>query len=157
MTSIGTDTVVTASFTLHNAEGDLVDHSPPERPLVWVFGYGQLLPAVEHALEGAQPGDEKTITLAPTDAYGDHDPDAVQFLDRELFPAEPAPRPGMSVLADFGEGPIALQIRDVRNDRITLDLNHPLAGQTLTWSFRIHRVREATADEVADLIPRLES
>ena len=147
--------VVKASFRLTDVEtGLLLDEADDETPLVWLFGRGQLLPAVERVLEGRRPTEVVDVVVPPEEAFGERVDQALQTIDRGAFGEDPPPEVGMSVFADFGDGPQPHRIVRVTEEGVVLDTNHPLAGKHLRFHLRIHAFRDATAREQETLIAR---
>lgn len=145
---IANGTVVGIDYSLHLGDGKIIDASEPSEPLTYLHGEGQIVPGLESALAGLAAGDRKQVTVPPTDGYGEHDARGIQEVDRSAFPPEFQPEPGMELTAE-GEGgePVPFVIREVRADKIVIDLNHPLAGKTLHFDITVREVREATAEE----------
>jgi FKBP-type peptidyl-prolyl cis-trans isomerase SlyD len=151
---VGPGTVLDLAYDVFDAEGERVDGSDPDRPLSVVHGYGELLPALEQALEGMSAGQSKTVELRPNDAYGPRLKDAVLEVDRDEFP--PGVEPGDRFEAENAEGAVVvLKVLDVDGERVVLDTNHPLAGQTVRFELRVLGVRPATSEEAARAEARL--
>jgi FKBP-type peptidyl-prolyl cis-trans isomerase SlyD len=95
-------------------------------------------------------GEEKEVTVAPDDGYGQRDPNALQEIPIDAFPPDLKLDPGMVLeLADSSGQPLSAFVTEVRPDGVLLDLNHPLAGETLHFSARIAGLRVATSDEMS--------
>ncbi|GAA3894213.1 peptidylprolyl isomerase [Halomonas cibimaris] len=137
----------------------LDDSAARGQPLYYLHGHDNILPGLEHALAGYRPGDEARITLAPADAYGERDEALVRQVGREAFgTAEPVP--GRRFQTEGEAGPQVVTVLAVDGDQITVDTNHPLAGQTLRYDVRILEVRDATRAELAKghpLAPEIEA
>ncbi|MCC6898271.1 MAG: FKBP-type peptidyl-prolyl cis-trans isomerase [Polyangiaceae bacterium] len=143
---VGPEVVVTLSYEVFDAEGELVGGS--DGPCSVVFGFGELLPQVERAIEGATPGEPRTVRLGPKQAFGERDPRAVVEFDPAEFPADVAPGDSFEAEGEGGEV-IVLTVLDVTPDAVVVDQNHPLAGQALRIEVRVLATRPATADELA--------
>ncbi len=141
---VGPDTFISIDYSVFDAEGDLVADG---NRLACVFGRGQLLPAIERALDGMAEGAKRTLTLAARDAYGKRDPKAVLEVDRSEFPDDVAPGDRFEVENDAGEL-LVLQVLDVGPDSVHVDTNHPLAGQDVRIELRVVEVRPATEAEL---------
>lgn len=148
---VGPDTLVGIRFSVFDAEGELVETSSLEA----VYGYGELLPAVEQAVQDLRAGDRRSLELAPEQAYGRRDPRAVIEVDREDFPPDVAPGDRFEA-ESAGGGVVMLHVLDVLDDAVVLDTNHPLAGQKVRIDLDIASVRPATAQEIDDAVRRLE-
>jgi FKBP-type peptidyl-prolyl cis-trans isomerase SlyD len=106
-------------------------------------GYGEMLPALERALEGKAPGDSVMLQLEPEDAFGEYDAD--------LLRVEPAERYGKGIAAgmEVEEDSRFYTVTDVADGKVVLDGNHPLAGMALRFSCEIVTVRSAKAEEIS--------
>ncbi|KFZ36590.1 peptidylprolyl isomerase [Shewanella mangrovi] len=108
------------------------------QPTLLNIGDDSLSPAFEKALEGLSVGDKTEFTLAPVDAFGEPNPDAIYYLDRSKFPADMKLEAGVIVgFAGPGGSEIPGIVRDVAGDSVTVDMNHPLAGHTLTFQVEV--------------------
>jgi FKBP-type peptidyl-prolyl cis-trans isomerase SlyD len=141
--------VVRMHYTLRDEGGATIESSGGREPLTYLHGYGQLVPGLEKALDGSQAGLRTTVEVAPKDAYGEKDPQAVIRAPREDFPEGLELAPGVEVQADTPDGPITFTVVAVEEKEAVLDANHPLAGKTLTFDVEVLEVRDATAEEIA--------
>lgn len=141
--------VVRLHYTLRDENGKTIESSGGSQPLSYLHGYGHLIPGLEKALYGWEAGLQTTVTVAPKDAYGDKDPQAVIRAPREDFPEGIDLEPGAEVQAETPDGPITFIVVSVGENEAVLDANHPLAGQTLTFDVEVLDVREATAEEIS--------
>jgi FKBP-type peptidyl-prolyl cis-trans isomerase SlyD len=143
--------VVSLDYTLRLGDGEIVDTSDGREPLEFLYGQGQIIPGLEKALNDMEVGDEKDVEVAPADGYGVRDPDAVQLVPRDSFPADMDLKQGMGFrMRDQLGRAVAAYVAEVRPDEVLLDLNHPLAGETLHFHIKVVALRQATA---ADLAP----
>ncbi len=152
---IGPGMFARLSYRVFDAEQELVDESDPASPMPVVVGYGQLLPALERALDGLAAGERCTAVLAPRDAYGSRDPHAIIEVDRADFPPDVAAGDRFEAERDDG-AVVVLQVIDVAEDLVVLDTNHPLAGQRVQYEVDVLEVRPATAEELDRAVERLE-
>jgi FKBP-type peptidyl-prolyl cis-trans isomerase SlyD len=144
---IGNGTVVDLDYKLHLGDGQIVDQSEGE-PLSYLHGEGNIVPGLEQALEGLDVGDRRQVVVAPGEGYGDHDPRGVQEVAREAFPEGFEPKPGMQLVAESPEGePVQFVVKEVRDQTVIVDFNHPLAGKTLHFDVTVRGVRAATDEE----------
>ncbi|MHB0859411.1 MAG: FKBP-type peptidyl-prolyl cis-trans isomerase [Anaerolineae bacterium] len=150
MLTIQDDVVVSMDYSLRLADGEIVDSSEGRGPLEFVQGHGNIIPGLEQALYGMETGEEKDVTVAPTEGYGEFDSDLFETLPREAFPADVELEPGMAfrMRTETGETVVAT-ISELEEQRVTLNLNHPLAGKTLYFHVKIAGLREATEDELS--------
>ncbi len=144
-------TVVSFNYHLTDDDGSTLDVS--EEPLDYLHGFGNIIPGLESALEGTQPGDQRTVVVEPAEGYGEYDPEQVMTLQRDAADDEMELAPGMMVMAETDEGSMPLTIREVSDDTIVVDGNHPLAGQRLHFEVEIVTVRAATEKELEQGYP----
>ncbi|MDX3774359.1 FKBP-type peptidyl-prolyl cis-trans isomerase [Chromatiaceae bacterium AAb-1] len=113
-------------------------HNKPAR---LQMGDGSISAAFEAQLMGLGAGDKKQFTLAPEDAYGMPNPDNVYYVDRSRFSADAPAKPGMIIGFTMQDGSeLPGLVREVVGESVTVDFNHPLAGQTLTFNVEIVQV-----------------
>lgn len=149
MTAIANDTVVSFNYTLTNEQGEVLDKSNGE-PLAYLHGHHNIIPGLENALVGKTVGDKLTVTVEPKDGYGEYLAEAVQEVPRANFQGVDNIAVGMQFQTQTEDGHVMLvTVKDVNDDVVIVDGNHPLAGVTLTFDVEIVEVREATADEIA--------
>lgn len=150
MTVIAQDTVVTFNYTLTNQEGKVLDHSKEGEPLAYLHGHGNIIPGLEEQLLGKSVGDKFVATIAPEDAYGEYIAEAVQEVPRANFQGVDNIAVGMQFQTQTDDGHVMLvTVKDVNDDVVIVDGNHPLAGETLTFDVEVVGVREATSEELA--------
>jgi len=140
--------VATIDYTLTDEAGEVLDSSEDQGPLSYLHGAGNIIVGLEAALEGKAAGDRLSVKVAPDQAYGERDAGLVQTIPRSKFPDE-AIEVGMRFRADGQGGSRILTVVEVTDDDVTVDANHPLAGQTLSFDVTVVGVREATADELS--------
>lgn len=143
------NTVVSIDYVLTDAAGAVLDRSAEGSPLSYLQGASNIIPGLERALEGKSQGESLQVEVVPADGYGDYDQDLVQVVSRELFEDADALEPGMRFQASSDSGTLLVTVTDVSDDGVTVDGNHPLAGQTLTFDVTVAGVREATEEELA--------
>lgn len=144
------DVVVSLDYTLRLDDGEILETSIGEEPLEFLQGHGQIIPGLEQALYGMAIDDEKEVVIEPADGYGDHDPDAFELVPRDVFPPDLNLEPGVGLrMRDASGEPVEVYVVDVRPQGVLLDMNHPLAGETLHFHIRISGLRPATSEELA--------
>lgn len=149
MSIIANDTVVQFNYTLTNSDGDVLDKSNGE-PLAYLHGHHNIISGLESKMEGKSVGDKFTVTVAPEDAYGEYLAEAVQEVPRANFQGVENIEAGMQFQSQTDDGHVMLvTVKDVNDDIVVVDGNHPLAGVTLTFDVEVVDVRKATADEIA--------
>jgi FKBP-type peptidyl-prolyl cis-trans isomerase SlyD len=137
MTPIGPMCEITADYVLTGEDGQRLAASTPETPMHYVHGTGQMLPALEAALEGRRAGDALRVTLTPEQAYGPHRPELVFEAVRENLPQDREIRVGMTLTPGGQRGKFSLRVVGLTERGAMLDGNHPLAGRTVTWTLRV--------------------
>ena len=129
--------LVSIEYTLTLDDGSTADTNVGEEPLVYTQGEGEILDALEEALAGLAVDDEKQVRIAAEQGYGPVDPDAFDQVALDDIP-EDAREVGATLVAEDSEGNQRIvRVHEVRADGVVLDLNHPLAGQTLHFAVRI--------------------
>ncbi|MEX0619409.1 MAG: peptidylprolyl isomerase [Pseudohongiellaceae bacterium] len=147
---IGDKTVVAIHYTLKDDEGTTLDSSSGKEPLTYLHGSNNLIPGLEKELQGKSEGVKFSASIEPAEGYGEQNPELVQQINRSMFQGVESIEPGMVFTAQ-GEGGQQQQVRvtEVSGDDVTIDANHPMAGQTLHFDVEVVKVREATEEEMS--------
>ena len=149
MLTVQDNMAVSLDYTLRLADGQIVDTSEGREPLVFIQGQGQIIPGLERELYGMALGEEKDVVVAPVDGYGEFDSELLETLPRSIFPADIVLEPGMGFRMRTDTGQVVIvYIHSLEDDQVVVDLNHPLAGETLYFHVKIADLREASADEL---------
>ncbi len=154
---IAQNTVVSISYTLKNGgeEGDVLEMVTNEQPFTFLFGAGNLLPLFEKELADLEVGNDFKFLIKSEDGYGTRNPEAVIDLDIKVFEingklAEEFLVPGSVVpLQDQDGNPLNGTVKEVKEDKVIVDLNHPMAGIDLHFTGSVINVREANQDEIS--------
>jgi FKBP-type peptidyl-prolyl cis-trans isomerase SlyD len=148
---VRTDQVVTLEYTLRFDDGELAADSAEDGLLMFIQGHGHVFPIIEEAIEGLRVDDELELVLPPGDTYGEYDPEAVELFPFEMFPDDLDVYEGLEVeLFDEDTGAeMEAVVAEIVEDGVVVDLNHPLAGETLTMRLLVVGIRPATAEEIA--------
>jgi FKBP-type peptidyl-prolyl cis-trans isomerase SlyD len=141
--------VVSIHYTLKSDAGEVLDTSDGKSPLPYLHGNGQLIPGLEKELEGKQKGDDLKVMVPPEEAYGDYSDKNVFVVSKGGFQGDEEITVGMQVQVDTGSGPAIGVVTKIEGENVTLDLNHPLAGQNLNFDVSIADVRDATEEELS--------
>ena len=154
--TISNEKVVTLVYQLKvdNSEGDVVETVKEDKPFVFLYGAGLMLPKFEENLSGLKAGDKFEFTLKAEDAYGLATEDAVMDLPKNLFEVEGKIEDGL--LEEGNVIPMQNNegqkfngvVVEVKDESVIMDFNHPLAGDDLFFTGHIMEVREATKEEV---------
>ncbi len=140
--------VVSFHYTLKDASGTFLENSEGQEPLSYLEGVGQIIPGLEKELKGLVKGDKKSVHVKAAEAYGEHDPSAIAEVPRAQIPKKDVVV-GDQFHADSGDGEVqVVVVTKVTDDAVTMDGNHPLAGQDLNFEVEIFEVRDATKDEL---------
>jgi len=145
---VAANRVVHIHYTLKTDQGQVVDSSEGDSPLGYVHGNGNIIPGLEKALDGRDEGEQFEVSLSPEEGYGARNEGLVQSVPRSAFEGLGELQPGMQFQAQTNEGPRVVTIAQVGDEAVTVDGNHPLAGQTLNFEIKIDQVREATSAEL---------
>ncbi len=154
---VGKNKVVTLTYTLRldDNNGDIVQQVTEERPFVHLFGVGTLLPKFEENLEGLESEGEFEFGLTPADGYGEFREEAILELEKKIFERdgvidEELLKIGNMITMQDQEGrPIDGRVLEIKDDKVIMDFNHPLAGKNLHFSGVVIEVREATDEELS--------
>ena len=155
MSVISHDKFVCLEYRLKLKNGDYIRGSAenPEQ-LVFIAGYNELLPGLERRLWGLSEEQGQVEFMVPSqEAFGSYDPDNVQVWSKNRFPPEMDLKVGQKFLPTILPFPpeYPLSIKEVREDSVVLDLNHPLADQDLYYEVKVVEVRDATPEELSPL------
>jgi FKBP-type peptidyl-prolyl cis-trans isomerase SlyD len=141
-------TVASFNYTLTNDAGEVLDSSEGREPLTYLHGKGNIVPGLEKEMAGKKIGDKFNVKVKPEEGYGTHNPALVQVVPRDAFRGVEQLEPGMQFRAESDRGPMMVVVTAVEGDKVTVDGNHPLAGESLNFAIEITGVREASVEEV---------
>jgi len=145
--------VVSISYTLSLANGEVADFADADQPLVFIHGIGQTLEAFDAQLDGLNVGDGFSFSLTAEEGYGVHDAGWIVELPRSVFGGDDVPADilqlgAMLPMQDQDGNPMDGKVIEIGDETVKMDFNHPLAGEALNFTGSILAVREATADEL---------
>lgn len=129
--------VVHFQYVLRDDKGELLESSWARSPLVVTHGTGQIIPGLERALTGMKVGDVKHVTVPPEDGYGPVDPAAITEVPKSRIPPEALQVGARLVGQTRSRREVPVRVREIKDETVVLDLNHPLAGQTLVFEVTI--------------------
>ncbi|NLI71686.1 MAG: peptidylprolyl isomerase [Bacteroidales bacterium] len=155
---ITNNAVVNAEYELFvdgdNGELELMEKTTRENPLSFIFGVGMMLPKFEENLKDLKAGDSFEFSISSEEAYGKYNDEAVIELERKVFEVdgkmdeEMVFEGNMVPLMDSEGNRFQALVLSVTDTHVTVDLNHPLAGENLHFKGKVLDVREATEDEL---------
>jgi|TARA_B110001452_G_scaffold239955_1_gene221248 FKBP-type peptidyl-prolyl cis-trans isomerase SlpA len=129
-------TKVTLHFALILEDGDVIDSNFETAPATFTVGDGNLLPGFESTLIGLENGDEREFTIPPEEAFGQHNPQNVQRVDRSNFDQQEL-EVGAMFSFQNGDGELPGVIIEFEDEEILVDFNHPLAGKNIIFQVKI--------------------
>jgi len=135
---------VALEYTL-TVDGQVVDTTEGREAFHYIQGQKQVIPGLEKQLSGHHIGDSMDITITPDEGYGEIDPSAVVDLPKSQLPQDITPEVGMVLRGVSKEG-IGFQarIKEIKDENVVLDLNHPLAGKTLNFKIKVTGISPAS-------------
>lgn len=157
---IETNRYVTLTYDLHVGEDDereLMESATKEVPLEFIFGTNSMLQSFENQIEGKSAGDTFTFTLTPEEGYGEFEEEKIIELPKSVFEVEGEVDEdilfeGNTIpMMDTDGNKLIGSIVEVKDDVVSMDFNHPLAGETMHFTGDVVDVREATPEEIAAL------
>ncbi len=155
--TVGENKVVSMTYTLReeSSSGEMIQKVTEDRPFVYLFGIGGLLPSFKANLEGLNAGDNFSFVLQKDEAYGQPSNENIIRLSKKVFEIdgvfdEEAIKLGEIIPMEDEQGyPLSGKILEVADDSVLVDFNHPLAGHDLYFEGKILDVRDATPDELS--------
>jgi len=143
------NSVVTMHYELKDDQGEVLDSSKGQEPLVYLHGAGNIIIGLEEELLGKTAGDNIEAVISPEKGYGMPVDALIQTVPKEAFGEEvDKVSVGMRFQAETEQGPVPVVVTAMDNENVTVDGNHPLAGKELHFNVSIAEVREASDEEV---------
>jgi len=135
---------VKIDYTGSFEDGEVFDSSEKHgNPLEFEAGAGHVIPGFDKAVIGMKKGEEKSVKILPSDAYGEVNPEMVKEFPRDRLPKEQEPQPGMFLVVGLPNGAqLPAKIVSVKEGLVTIDLNHPLAGKTLNFKCKVVEINK---------------
>jgi FKBP-type peptidyl-prolyl cis-trans isomerase SlyD len=146
---IAQNDVVTIHYTLTDDADKVLDSSTDGEPLAYLHGHGNIIPGLERELTGKSVGDRLKVRVGPAEGYGEYERALVQKVPRRTLKGIADLRIGMRLQAGTQHSHRAVTVTHIAGDMVTLDGNHPLAGQNLNFDVEITAVRAATEEELS--------
>ncbi|RUA07098.1 MAG: peptidylprolyl isomerase [Gammaproteobacteria bacterium] len=148
--TVKNDKVIEMHYTLKNDAGEVIDTSKGQAPMPFLQGHANIVPGLEKAIEGMKVGESCEVSVEAKDGYGEFHQEGVQKIPLEALQGVPDLKVGMELQSQDAQGnPFIVVVKAIDDEMVTVDANHPLAGQTLHFSVSIEAVREATKEELA--------
>lgn len=142
---------VKVEYTGKLDEGTVFDSSKGREPLEFVAGLGQVIKGFDDAVIGMGTGEEKSVDIEPENAYGPRNDQLVQEVPKQAF-GEHSPKAGATVGIKAPTGQVLpAKILEVSDDKVKLDMNHPLAGKKLSFEIKVVDTRELTDKEKKEM------
>lgn len=150
--------IATLTYTLKNDDEQILDQAEENNPFLYMHGAGGIIPGLEKALEEKAVGDSFQVSILPADAYGLRDDKLVEEVPRNMFEGIEDDQlvAGAQFHAQTAQGTQVITIAGVEGDTVSIDANHPLAGETLHFDVAVMDIRDATEEEIAHGHPHVE-
>jgi len=150
--AIETNQIVSIEYEVKDGD-TTVDSNVGGEPLVFMFGKGQIIPGLENGISNMSIGDKADVLVQPEDAYGELNPEAQQEVPKDQFAGIDL-EIGMTLYGQGEDGStVQVIVKEIGEESIIIDFNHPLAGKALMFNVTINNIREASADEMMTGIP----
>jgi FKBP-type peptidyl-prolyl cis-trans isomerase SlpA len=132
------DSVILVHITMKLSDGSAADSTKVNnKPAKIIMGDNSISPAFEAELIGMSVGTLKEFTLSPKDAFGETNPDNIHYMDIDKFSAEAPAKVGNIITFSQPGGELPGMIKEINGNSVTIDFNHPLAGQTVTFAIEL--------------------
>ena len=142
------NSVVRFHYTVTESGGSELESSRTQDPISILVGHGNVITGLEEALRGREAGEKFNVSVGPEQGYGVRREGLVQRVPRKHFKGAKL-APGMQVTLPTEQGPRTMTVKKVGISVVDVDLNHPMAGRTLSFDVEIVDVREASEEEIA--------
>ena len=143
------DKVVEMHYTLKNDAGEVIDSSKDQDPMPFLHGHGNIIPGLEKALEGMKVGESCDVSIEPKEAYGEYRDDIIREIPMDALQGIDDLQVGMQLQSQDENGnPFIVSVKEIKDNSVVVDGNHPLAGETLHFSVSIENVRNASPEEI---------
>ncbi len=142
--------VISFHYTLKDKSGKTLESSHKHDPVMYIEGGGQILPGLEKNLTDAKKGEKRQVHLKPEDAYGNYDKNLIVTVPISQLPGNEPIKKGGQFRSETPEGHTKVfVVTDITATDVTLDGNHPLVDQDLTFEIEVVEIRKATDEEMA--------
>lgn len=141
MSKVKDGDTVKVHYTGSLEDGSVFDSSENKEPLEFTLGSGQIIPGFEKAVEGMGEGDTTKVTIPSDEAYGEVRDDLVIAVSKDNLPEDVTPEVGMQLQLNQPDGQaVPVRITNIKEEEVTLDANHPLAGKDLVFEIEVVEV-----------------
>ncbi|MDO6692419.1 peptidylprolyl isomerase [Aliiglaciecola sp. 3_MG-2023] len=147
--TISKNKVVQFHYRINDLDGNELEASEADAPVAYLHGHNNMMVGVENALEGKSAGDEFSVELPPQESFGEVIKNAEQRVSVKHLQGAKKWKPGMRAVLQTENGAREVTIVKLGKFMATVDINHPLAGQTLKFDLKVEHVRDATDDELS--------
>ncbi|MDX9814560.1 MAG: peptidylprolyl isomerase [Sulfurimonadaceae bacterium] len=150
--SIEKNQIVSIEYEVSDGQS-VVDSNVGSDPLVFMFGREQIIPGLENAIKTMQIGERKEVLVKAEEAYGEYNQEALDRVSKDQFAGIDL-EVGMSLYGQGEDGStVQVIVKEINEEDVVVDFNHPLAGKDLTFMVVLNNIREASADEILSGIP----
>ena len=150
--AIETNQIVSIEYEVRDGD-TVVDSNVGGAPLVFMFGKGQIIPGLENGIANMAIGEKGDVLVQPADAYGELNTDAKQEVPKDQFAGIDL-EIGMTLYGQGEDGgTVQVTVKEIGEENVVIDFNHPLAGKALMFTVTVNNVRDASAEEVMTGIP----
>lgn len=137
MTKVKEGDEVTVHYTGQLEDGSVFDSSEGKDPLTFVTGAGELIPGFDLGVQGMTKGEKRRIEIECQEAYGERREELIQEIEKSVLPADLTPEVGLQLQIGEPEDNVFVTISEVKENSVTLDANHPLAGKKLIFDIEV--------------------
>lgn len=142
MSQVKANDTVRVHYTGKLTDGRVFDSSLEREPLEFTMGKGQLIPGFEKGILDMKVSEKKTVNIPVDEAYGDSRPELIQEVDKSQLPEDIKPEVGMGLVSKSPDGQeMNLVVKEVKEESIVVDANHPLAGQDLIFDLEVIEIK----------------
>ena len=150
---VGEKDTITINYTITLEDGTVYYTTIGQEPLQETLGQGKFIPGFEEAVLGMRVGESKTVTIPPEKAYGQYRPDLVGTVDRSWLPEDVEPVIGKQYRTQLENGTqTTVVLREITDTSLTLDANHPLVGQNLTFDIHVVEIEKSSAPGISNYL-----
>ncbi len=150
--AIETNQVVSLEYEVRDGE-QVVDSNVGGQPLVFMFGKGQIIPGLENGIQNMAIGEKGDVLVKAADAYGEYNEEAQQDIPKDQF-AGIELNVGMTLYGQGEDGgTVQVIVKEIKDESVIVDFNHPLAGKDLMFTVTIQNIRDASPEEAMTGVP----